>query len=336
MNEHQEQHLRDLYQLSRKEQPSTTMDKRIRQAAQGQIASRRNKWVRALSTAAVVVLSFSIVLDITQQQPELTESDNIPITERPETEAMPMEEEVMFDLAPPAMPAATEISSKPEPERRIGISDHEAISQMKSFSIKESSSLQEKRLQQVPNITKHKIVAPKPQAEMEKRVKSGEISEQIELPIEASAPFIEFSETLKREQKSDFADQVAPLASQPKELPFEMSDNGIIIPTLPTTLDALLTIDNSVTGKQLDNGDIEIFAGNRRILQLSHNYGVQLFTAWPGAERLGVEVNWQIGPESMFNCSYLDSALLCQWTKLVSASFRNNQLESVSWPVELR
>ncbi|MCP4409177.1 MAG: hypothetical protein GY807_15750 [Gammaproteobacteria bacterium] len=278
MNEHQEQRLRDLYQLSRKEQPSTTMDKRIRQAAQGQIASRRNKWVRALSTAAVVVLSFSIVLDLTQQQPELTESDDIPVTERPETEAIPMEEEVMFDMmAPPAMPAATEIASEPEPEGQTGISDREAIS-----------------------------------------------------------PFIKFSETLKRDQKSDFADQVAPLASHTKNLSFEMSDDGIIIPTLPTTLDALLAINKSVTGKQLDNGDIEIFAGNRRILRLSHNYGVQLFTAWPGAERLEVEVNWQIGPESMFNCSYLGSALLCQWTKSVSASFRNNQLESVSWPVELR
>ncbi len=64
MNQQQQQALRELYRQTRDEQPSQMLDRRIRQAARQQLQRRRPRWIWGLSTAAVLVLSFSLVLEL--------------------------------------------------------------------------------------------------------------------------------------------------------------------------------------------------------------------------------------------------------------------------------
>jgi|GEM_PF-942420 len=64
MNQQQQQALRELYRQTRDEQPSQMLDRRIRQAARQQLLRRRPRWIWGLSMAAVLVLSFSLVLQL--------------------------------------------------------------------------------------------------------------------------------------------------------------------------------------------------------------------------------------------------------------------------------
>ena len=62
MTEREDQDLLSLYRRSSQEQPSALLDQRVRNAARRTIKSRRPGWKWGLSTAAVLVLSFSVVL----------------------------------------------------------------------------------------------------------------------------------------------------------------------------------------------------------------------------------------------------------------------------------
>lgn len=64
MNEQQQEKLRQLYRRSRQEQPSADLDRHIRSAAQRALNRGRNRWIWGLSTAAVLLLSFNVVIDL--------------------------------------------------------------------------------------------------------------------------------------------------------------------------------------------------------------------------------------------------------------------------------
>jgi hypothetical protein len=64
MNDPQEQRLNELYRNSRREQPSAKLDRRIRKAAKAAVNRRRNRWLWTLSTAAILVLSFTLVIEM--------------------------------------------------------------------------------------------------------------------------------------------------------------------------------------------------------------------------------------------------------------------------------
>lgn len=64
MNEQQQNRLRELYRRSRQEQPSAALDQRILNSARRVRNRGRNRWVWGLSTAAVALLSFNVVLQI--------------------------------------------------------------------------------------------------------------------------------------------------------------------------------------------------------------------------------------------------------------------------------
>lgn len=64
MNEQEQEKLRQLYHRSRQEEPSADMDRRIRNAARRALNGGSNWWIWGLSTAAVLLLSFNVVLEL--------------------------------------------------------------------------------------------------------------------------------------------------------------------------------------------------------------------------------------------------------------------------------
>ncbi len=64
MNERDDEDLLAIYRRSRDEQPSEMVDRRIRNAALRASTGRRRNWIWGLSKVAVVVLSFSVVLQL--------------------------------------------------------------------------------------------------------------------------------------------------------------------------------------------------------------------------------------------------------------------------------
>ncbi len=87
MTEQKDQDLLSLYRQSSREEPSALLDQRVRKAAQQAIRSRRPGWKWGLSTAAVLVLSFSVVLQMyfDEGMPEETMDTTtiIPLNEQP-------------------------------------------------------------------------------------------------------------------------------------------------------------------------------------------------------------------------------------------------------------
>ncbi|MBT3203462.1 MAG: hypothetical protein HOM14_16560 [Gammaproteobacteria bacterium] len=73
MNDKHEKAIVDLYRQSRTEQPSEFMDKRIRRAAKRKLYKSRKQWVWSLSTAAVLVLSFTVVLNLLDVESEISQ-----------------------------------------------------------------------------------------------------------------------------------------------------------------------------------------------------------------------------------------------------------------------
>lgn len=112
MNDQHEKKLLALYRRSRQEEPSQLTDERIRQAAH-KVASIRSKeekmpkedrrWLWGLSTAAVLVLSFSIVLQVWMDQDE-------PFAVPQESALAPVSRAAP-DLKPAPAPAASKLDA---------------------------------------------------------------------------------------------------------------------------------------------------------------------------------------------------------------------------------
>jgi hypothetical protein len=71
MTDHEHKALAALYSRTRDEQPSQLLDRRILNAAQRQAGRRQRRWIVGLSTAAVLVLSLSVVLQTLWQPNEV-------------------------------------------------------------------------------------------------------------------------------------------------------------------------------------------------------------------------------------------------------------------------
>jgi hypothetical protein len=107
MNQQEQQALRALYRQTRNEQPSHMLDRRIRQAAMQQRQRRRPRWIWGLSMAAVLVLSFSLVLQLGVQDaglPAEYEQDlHKPLSSTPHE---PPESAPAPAFAPPGVPSS--------------------------------------------------------------------------------------------------------------------------------------------------------------------------------------------------------------------------------------
>lgn len=101
MSEQWEDNLETLYRFSRHELPPQQLDQKIRLAAKQAIKSRSVGWKWYLSTAAVVTLALTIVIETQQPDPA--------IQELPET----IVDDASFDQMEPAAPAASEMLQEP-------------------------------------------------------------------------------------------------------------------------------------------------------------------------------------------------------------------------------
>ena len=74
MNDEDDLKLQALYRESRQEQPSAELDRQIHNAASRALYRKKRHWLWQLSTAAVVLLSFSVVLNLLIDEPETPET----------------------------------------------------------------------------------------------------------------------------------------------------------------------------------------------------------------------------------------------------------------------
>ena len=89
MNDEQQQKLIELYRRTRQEQPRAELDARIRDAAKRALKPQIDRWVWRLSTAAVLVLSFSVVLNLAPWESEMGGDASLAPSEELESRSAP-------------------------------------------------------------------------------------------------------------------------------------------------------------------------------------------------------------------------------------------------------
>lgn len=274
MNDKHDDALRALYQKSRQEQPAGQLDQRIRKAAERRIYRTRKRWVWGLSTAAVVVLSFNIVLNLVDIEPAskevLTEYESR--FQSPGLNDSTVKEEPSFD-AEQSLPQS--LPSAPAPVVRT--TDKPVLLQ------------QEKHVQK---------------------------SKQRMLIVPHT------SET--RQFERDFSSGMAAA---------DRAGPQLVIPELPLQMDELLKLDGGLSGLQTDTGLMTIYADNKLILTVRPLDGWYEFKAWPGAQLLGVRIDWNIKPSQLDQCNTQNAYISCSLNDRVQGLFEQERLDHISWKV---
>lgn len=247
--------LKALYRQSRREQPSEQIDARIRLAAAAPFRRRQKRWIWGLSMAAVIVLSFSLLLEV-------------------------------LILPPPATINGDSSFEEGDKETRERIVPRLSVPQPLEVA---PAPMYKKQLSETPRET-----------------------------LDADQAVI------ARKQRPAPATMEAGSALPEAEL---------MIPLLPLQLDRLLPLDKALTGKQSPDGVIELYRQHRLILQiLPQDDGYQL-QAFPGAEILGVRVDWLLQPVDLEACDVGPAGGDCRINDQVIANFKHNRLESIRWSV---
>ncbi len=266
MSEEDDLKLAALYKETRKEEPSAELDRQIHNAASRAIYQKSRHWFWRFSTAAVVLLSFSVVL-------------NLLINEMDSPETL-IEEQVLsesMDLARAPEPVAEEESAAGAPAGFGAAREAPARSQAPAPA--------------APAVRKEKTLSAEPM--MRKRMLA-----------EDSAV------------ASIAADAVQPVQE---------------IPRLPVALDDLLDQVDGLRGVERVDGTINLYHRDKLILRVRPDSDSVDFMAWPGAEVLGVRVNWSYQPESFNRCSQPVPYRRCELTSQVNGFFEGDRLDHIRW-----
>jgi len=331
MNDADDEIIRALYKQSHQEQPSEFLDKRIRKAAQRALSQNRRRWIWGLSTAAVMVLSFNIVLDLFINKPELTESyvDDISI-EFPKTLK---KESIQSQIRQLAEPPATILSDMPANAPKLTPEASEAFAmeeeQLLLLESQPEKSNQLNRVQKKRKSFTQGIINLEQESYENQDLQDSVAREQsfqksIILESKTRKPKVHKINTAR--EKDEDGIQSAPLTS--------LIQTATEIPELPLKLDELLNIDHSLKGEKSTNGDILIYFEKKVIIRLSHLGSTIQFTAWQGSEIMGLKLDWLLTPEQLSECSIVadqKESSICSLTDQVKAHFRDNKLEFITW-----
>ncbi|MCP4076071.1 MAG: hypothetical protein GY744_07795 [Gammaproteobacteria bacterium] len=266
MSDKHEEAIRYLYRQSRTEQPSVFVDKRIRKAASRALYKNRKQWVWSLSTAAVLVLSFTVVLNLVDVEPDFS-----PVTEQEELTQQVLKKPNYFPVLKNPPPAVTM-----EQQSLQEFAKEEVERSQRSKRKLQPSSARQKRIDETPSFD----------------------------VFESSAIMVEHSLSVKT-----------------------------TIPKLPLQLEQLLALDKSLRGEQQQSGLIKLYQRNRLILTLLPGESEFTFMAWPGAELLGVDVDWHVSALELDACSELKTEMICSLTDQLKAVFISDKLDHVTWSV---
>lgn len=279
MNDKHEEAIRSLYRQSGTEQPSVFVDKRIRKAASRALYKNTKQWVWSLSTAAVLVLSFTVVLNLIDVEPEL-----FPVTEQDELKQQVLKKN-RIKSQQRKVPSYFPVLKSPPPA---------------SVSM-EQESIQQLRLEEAQGMQRNK----------RKLLSSSSSARQMEKDETPSFDVIESSAMM-------------------------VEDNASVkttIPQLPHQLEQLLALDKSLTGEKQENGLIKLYVKNQLILTLLPGESDFTLMAWPGAEIIGVEVDWHVSIQELDNCSESNTQTICSLTDQLKAVFISDKLDHVTWSV---
>jgi len=274
MTDKHEKVIRALYRQTRTEQPSEFVDKRIRKAARRALYRNRKRWLWTLSTAAVIVLSFSVVLKLYIEEPDI---EKLVWSEEPEKELM--------------VPSVAEPSARVDSFPELMLADEASAVESSSGKIKS-----------LPEAEKFKQKRKKALAKAMHQRLSGEMG---------------FSDSM-----------TSPVSSEKDNRP-----RNVTIPHLPVTLKALIQLDESLHGEELDKGLIKLYSKNSLILTVSSNNSTVTFNAWPGSEILGIGVDWSLTSQQLKGCSQQHMKTACQITNQLKAIFIEKRLDHIRWTV---
>ncbi len=268
MNEQQQDKLRELYRRSRNEQPSIEMDQSIRIAALRALNRGRRKWLWGLSSAAVVLLCFSIVMQLVVDQP------------------------AQFELE----------------SEDMSISEYPASPSLKPRSANESQLIDQK------------IAGAGPVAESMPSLAADSSLEEIRSLAKREAALLLENKT-EDEQHA---------LSEDASFDILRSRQAIAIPKLPTDLAGLKAMRAGLSGEERA-GKISLYAHDKLILVASPETGGFAFRAWPGAQVLGVKVDWDVLPAQWMDCEQENVYLRCVLEQGVDGYFEGQRLDHISW-----
>jgi hypothetical protein len=265
MSDKHDESLYSLYQKSRQEQPRERLDERIRMAAKRRLKRDKKRWIWGLSTAAVVVLSFSVVINV-------SDIDSTSMQRIIEKETMEPSE-VMND----------------------GIREEARVPESPAMLFGDNSA--------------RRIATPQ---EIEEVLTLDKVSQW------AKSRSIEIS-------------AMRPALSKKSEA--ESVELSLVIPDLPTELDALLELGDSLTGEITPSGLVTVYAKDKLILTVDSNSGAHRFKAWPGSGILGVGLDWTQGVSRLQDCDNKNAYTVCSLSDQVRGMFEDNRLDHISWVV---
>jgi len=307
MNDPQDDKLLNLYRQSRLEQPSAEMDTKIVQAAKRALYRKRNRWLWALSTAAVIVISFNVVFELSFMDEQITELDTLLEIKKPtlpSTGALP-EEPLMIER----LDEQEDLQLEDQLEVLNEAADHVAQPVMNRLLQTDGAGQQV----ETDRDSFKSIAKPKLQA-VEKERKTGLKNDQKKLDIKKL-------EMKKRENAKRLESAAPSSAMAPRP----------IIPELPSTLDQLLALNAYLIGQQSNSGLITLYSQDKLILTVKSEQGLIHYKAWPGSEIIGIRLDWKMSPAELKNCRHDTAFTICDLTNGGKALFEENRLDHISW-----
>ena len=315
--------IRKLYRQTRTEQPSSELDQRIRIAAHDDIATKKPNWVWSLSTAAVILLSVNVVLNVYDPDQDETAILFEEIRKKPAEQSQGQS----YDFAPADSSSDAQFIDTMKPIVRKDSAPFLAPqSVMPEVSI-EAKSVQESE-ERLPVIRKDTEIRPQ-------SIKS----EGVEKKKRSSRLFLDES----KEQQSKSSSSVDRQYTAPKSLGLGQAPvqsravekaavYRFVTPHLPTSPESLLKLDTSLTVEQDDDSLILIYRNSHLILTVQTLSDTYLFEAYRGSELIGVEMEWSLTPATLGNhCLLQDSITRCALNETSDAYFEGEHLIYIRW-----
>lgn len=293
MTDPQDDKLIKIYQHSRHEQPSVAMDKKIRHAAEQALYRKRKRWLWGLSTAAVIVISFNVVLQLMLEE---TAEDEV----------------VMRDeLSKPGSPMATA-------PRSVEMDDNATLQRIDSDDTTSVFSEESEITTPAAGLQVDKMISPAREREQAEsaRIDFSEVLKErsFDVPDKEARNKTEMTQLQASKEKKRIKASTLP-----------------IIPDLPSTLDGLLSINKQLVGEQSVSGLITLYHRDKLVLTVKPGAELIQFKAWPGSSILGIKMDWSVKPVQSAGCIKGPVYQVCDLNKQVKAMFEEDRLDHVLW-----
>ncbi len=294
MTDPQDEKLIKLYQHSRQEEPSVSIDQSIHQAAEKALYRKRKHWLWGLSTAAILVISFNVVLELMLDTPE-------------ELEEVILSQHDQSTRSPAEMPSAineTRFSSSVAQDA----ADEAAVGRSAGISVDKELETAESALSADPQ----KIKAEGPRNDYDEVLKE----RQFAVP-EQSKEALTRAESFHPKAMAEKKKRALPVVP--------------VIPELPSTMNSLLAMNHQITGEQAVSGLMTFYYRDKLILTIKPTSELVQYKAWPGSEVLGIKMDWSIKPVQTRGCIKGPVYQSCNLTDQVKGLYEDDRLDHILW-----